>query len=189
MSKKGRKLSEEHKKKIGAANAISHKGLKQAPGHIAKRTAYLIGNKWNVGKTQSPESVAKRALANTGKKRTEETKRKTSESHKGLKKPWSKFPVRRGEANHNWKGGITPINKKIRASLEYKLWRLAVFERDDFTCVWCKRRGGVLNADHIKPFAYYPELRFAIDNGRTLCLSCHRTTETYGRRCKFLALK
>lgn len=32
----------------------------------------------------------------------------------------------------------------------------------------------VLQADHIKPFA------FAIDNGRTLCVACHKTTDTFG---------
>lgn len=85
-----------------------------------------------------------------------------------------------------WKGGITPINKLIRSSKEYKLWRKSVFERDNYTCQFCKVRGGTLQADHIKPFAYYPELRFSLDNGRTLCVECHKKTDTYKARAKKL---
>jgi hypothetical protein len=99
-----------------------------------------------------------------------------------------------GEKSHFWKGGITPINIVIRMSLEYKLWRTAVLERDNYTCIWCNKKGGwnkeekrriMLQADHIKPFCLYPELRFAIDNGRTLCKDCHKTTETWGYNIRF----
>src|SRR3990167_7364961 len=88
------------------------------------------------------------------------------------------------EKNPNWNGGIYPHHKAIRHSLEYKLWREAVFKRDNYTCIWCGERGKFLNADHIKPFALFPELRFAIDNGRTLCIDCHKTTDTYGGKSK-----
>lgn len=87
---------------------------------------------------------------------------------------------RKGENASHWKGGITPLIKKIRNSIEYKLWRESVFKRDNYTCIWCGKRGSELNADHIKRFADYPELRFAIDNGRTLCVLCHKTTDTWG---------
>src|SRR3990167_451091 len=59
-------------------------------------------------------------------------------------------------------------------------WRKAVFERDDYTCQLCWQRGGRLQADHIKPFKRFPELRHVLSNGRTLCEPCHRKTETYG---------
>lgn len=94
---------------------------------------------------------------------------------------------KKGELHWNWQGGKKPINERIRNSLEMKLWREAVFRRDNWTCVWCgikfiKGITGVvqIQADHIKPFALFPELRFAIDNGRTLCIDCHRTTDTWG---------
>lgn len=113
-----------------------------------------------------------------GKKHTEETREKMSNKWKETHK------IRRGAESSGWKGGITPINKQIRQSPEYKLWRIAVFTRDNYTCIWCLRKGGELHADHIKQFAFYPELRFAIDNGRTLCIDCHKTTDTYKNRKK-----
>lgn len=93
----------------------------------------------------------------------------------------------RGPANHRWMGGITGWQAKIRTSLEYKSWRREVFERDGYTCQMCGAHSGngkavELHADHIKPFALHPELRFALINGRTLCKTCHRKTDTFGGR-------
>lgn len=101
-----------------------------------------------------------------GKKMSHDTRKKMSESHKG-------------EKGAGWRGGITPENERARKNIEYRLWRESVFARDNWTCVFCEARCGMgtavqLNADHIKPFALFPELRFAIDNGRTLCVPCHR---------------
>lgn len=68
-----------------------------------------------------------------------------------------------------------------RKTAEYKEWRKAVFIRDGFTCQLCGKVGGTLNAHHIKPYARYPELRFVVDNGITLCQSCHK--ELHRRAC------
>lgn len=109
----------------------------------------------------------------------------TPEYRKKMSKSIKKI-VESGKHNF-WKGGITPKNKIIRSSTEYKQWRKAVFERDNYTCQFCKVRGGELNADHIKPFALFSELRFELSNGRTLCHSCHLKTDTYGNKAKKLS--
>ncbi len=94
-----------------------------------------------------------------------------------------KYPDgRRGESHPGWKGGITPLNHLIRTSKEYKAWRKAVFEHDNYTCQHCGQRGGDLEADHIKQFAYYVDLRFELENGRTLCKECHKKTDTHSRK-------
>lgn len=142
------------------------------------------------GSKHTPEAKLKSKLAKLGKPRSgnpqnwkisEEIKQKISKTLTGKPRPYQI-----GNKNPNWKGGVSPQDKVIRGTLEYRLWRISVFERDNYTCVWCHKRGGKLHADHIKPFALYPELRFAIDNGRTLCVPCHQTTDTYaGRTLRF----
>jgi len=81
-----------------------------------------------------------------------------------------------GEKAHHWKGGIT---KRDTSSEKYKAWRKAVFERDNYTCQDCGKRGGHnnLEAHHIKEWVNFPELRYDVDNGKTLCTKCHNKTK------------
>lgn len=62
--------------------------------------------------------------------------------------------------------------RRLRKSKEYKAWRNSVFKRDGCSCTKCGTETE-LNAHHIKPFSLYPELRFCLDNGLTLCKNCH----------------
>ena len=94
---------------------------------------------------------------------------------------------RNGESNPNWRGGNYPKLKAIRNSIEYKDWRREVFYRDKWSCVLCGYRSNGKNdidADHIKQFSLFPEIRFDVSNGRTLCKPCHKNTETYGNSKK-----
>ena len=88
----------------------------------------------------------------------------------------------RSHFNKRWRGADFPENLRLRNSKKYKNWRKLIWERDDYTCQICKQRGGKLNADHIKSWAKYPELRFELSNGRTLCVDCHRKTDTWGMK-------
>jgi hypothetical protein len=209
--KKGYKPTEETKEKM----KLNHKGMLGKNHSNDTRLKMVINHKDfrdskhpMYGKNWSIETKKKISESHKGTHPSEETKKKLSESHKGKKrsvksiekfKAWRKnqkfikedYDNRRGEKSYLWKGGITKSNFKIRNSLEYKLWRKAVFERDNYTCIWCGKKfikgitgKVVLHADHIKSFALFPELRFAIDNGRTLCIDCHKKTETYLRNIK-----
>lgn len=55
---------------------------------------------------------------------------------------------------------------------EYITWRKAVYARDNYTCQECGSSSDI-NAHHIKAWSHYPNLRFDVDNGVTLCFDCH----------------
>lgn len=93
----------------------------------------------------------------------------------------------RGEAHWNYRGYNNRSERQIAmAQDEYIQWRKSVFERDDYTCQDCGVRGGYLEADHIKPWALFKELRYDMDNGQTLCRPCHQKTESWGGKVRVL---
>lgn len=92
------------------------------------------------------------------------------------------FNANRGIKNKNWNGGISRAYKYGYHSVEYKQWHNDVFERDNFTCQICNTRGTYLHAHHIKGFSKYPDLRFTVSNGITLCKKCHM--EVHSNKCK-----
>ena len=99
--------------------------------------------------------------------------------------------ARRGARRWNWKGGITPLTKQIRRCLQYRQWRSNVYQRDNWTCQTCQKRGGTLVAHHIKKFysiiqentiktlkkALKCKELWDISNGVTLCQDCHELTK------------
>lgn len=89
-----------------------------------------------------------------------------------------------GEKSHLWKGGRTEKNRRIRNSRQATAWRSAVMQRDNFTCSVCGARGGKLSVDHVLPWSTFPELRFDVRNGQTVCRTCHGALPTTGHRVK-----
>ena len=105
-----------------------------------------------------------------GKHNSIETRLKRSESLKGEKAP-------------NWQGGKTAQSYSIRHGIKYRLWREAIFTRDNWTCQKTGIRGEILRAHHIKNFAQFPELQFITSNGITFSKETHRGFhKKYGRK-------
>lgn len=76
-----------------------------------------------------------------------------------------------GENHWNWKGGISELSSK-RDSANYKKWRLEIFKRDNYRCKQCGSKNNI-NAHHIYSYNKYPEKRYDLNNGITLCEKCH----------------
>ena len=149
--------------------------------------------------------IQARTVSQANKGRTVWNKGKTGmqtswlKGTKGLVTAWNKgkkCPNQSGENHHNWKGGISPLRKWIPGTLEYKQWRRAVFQKDDFTCRQCRSRGGYLHVHHIKPMREILEEYqiksieeaigcaelWNVNNGVTLCRDCHAKTDSMRAR-------
>lgn len=143
--------------------------------------------------------LASQTSWNKGKHLTEQHKQKIREAQQGEKAFWyGKSPsletrnkiadAMKGNKTHLWKGGIS---KKYHRGIKYRKWRRTVFIRDEFTCKKCDKKHIYITAHHIKSWNDYPELRYDVKNGKTLCEECHEKTDNYkgknknkGRCCK-----
>ena len=169
------------KKNLGS-NPNSKKNLKKMTSHRALELGF---GKWMQGKTLPEETKLKISKALLG-------------GNKGsFKKGVHVSPNTQFKKGHQtWnkgKGTYCDLAELIRSCLKYRNWRKEVYLRDEWTCIWCGYKGSKIQADHIKPFALIlkenklktleeaencSEL-WDITNGRTLCVSCHKTTKSF----------
>jgi nitrate/TMAO reductase-like tetraheme cytochrome c subunit len=132
----------------------------------------LKGNKHNLLKhsIKTRKKMSKSAL---GKPKSLQHRLNMSKARRGIKRL-----DQRGENHYNWKGGKYTDDYRERRRFRDSMQK-QIFERDNYTCQMCGARGE-LQVDHIQSWSDYVELRFSIDNCRTLCAKCHYKI-TFGR--------
>lgn len=77
-----------------------------------------------------------------------------------------------GSDNPNWKGAEISDDVRERSSYQAKIWRKACIERDDHTCQKCGSKDR-LHVHHILEYKDFPDQRWNINNGVTVCAFCH----------------
>lgn len=109
---------------------------------------------------------------------TDEYKEKARNAKLGDKNPM--FGVI-GESHPNWNPELSEEDRiRERKTFEDTQWRLEVYRRDKFKCQKCGCNKK-LNAHHILNHKTHKYLRHDVDNGVTLCESCHiNFHKTYG---------
>jgi len=114
--------------------------------------------------------------------RTPEARRKRGIAISNAKRGIPRYDLR-GPKHFNWRGGTTAlhhIRTHAMSTIEYKTWRQAVFERDHHTCQDCGTTEGYLQAHHDYCWRDFPELRYVVENGVTLCQKCHVVRHNLG---------
>jgi 5-methylcytosine-specific restriction endonuclease McrA len=172
----------------------------RAPFNKGKKWADLIPNYVHPmqGKHHTPETIAK-IKANRTPQILTEAQHKALE--KGRTKEWTtemrqrmsdvakerKLGHGKGADSPAWKDGRTPLVRSFRACPRYAEWRETIMVRDNYTCLRCNAKGN-LEVNHIVTVkdifntydlqtmddVYACDTLWDINNGETLCASCHR---------------
>ena len=134
-------------------------------------------------KHHSNKSKKKISKMLEGKKFTVEHKEKIREKLTGLERSDEQKENYRncklGNKNPNYNPNLTNKDRIDRRCVKgYSEWREEVFKKDNFICRQCGTNKR-LQAHHIYMWAKYPELRFNIENGITLCKDCHKQVRGY----------
>ncbi len=143
----------------------------------SERARTLGYGKWMTGRKLPRDVVAKMRTGTMKAKKLTEDTGATQVAHF-----MSKHHNRKHFAE-NPRSKDPDIREKHNSDWRYKEWRTAVFQRDDYTCQVCQKRGGSLHAHHVKGWAKFPELRYVVGNGLTVCEDpCHKTLHAAGTR-------
>ena len=123
-----------------------------------KRKIKESNKKWNNGKRRS------------GWHHTDEAKKRIGDGHRGLN-------------NVNWNPDREAMRKNKRNDPEYQQWIKKVKKRDKNICrLKDENCSGYNIVHHIKGWTEYPELRYNINNGITLCRAHHPRTRAKEKR-------
>jgi|SRR3990167_5458601 len=132
-----------------------------------------MGKNWNIKDTSKMSHPA----WNKGKKNPELSKRQ--KENNVSKRPEVREKMKKAKIEYYKNGGHPP--NYIDGSSRNRKYRLKewieiakkIYERDHYTCQICNKKGELLNAHHIIPWAGNPNLIFDLNNLITLCVPCH----------------
>lgn len=94
----------------------------------------------------------------------------------GVRCPECGLKKRTGKNHYRYNFDLTE-SERLRRDMfngELRKWRTSVYDRDQHTCRICGTIGGKLNAHHIFSWDKHEKHRFDVENGVTLCESCHK---------------
>ncbi len=135
--------------------SVAHKGKKLSDVHKKNIGKSLLGNKNGLGYKHTPERIEKIRQAS-------------------LRSPARYYWLGKfGEQAPNWKGNKCK-KRQQRNDSAYVQWVNRVRRRDKGLCrLKDKNCSGYNIIHHIKGWSKYPELRYKLNNGITLCQAHH----------------